>query len=288
MPNKSLQNKLSIIYHMMRLGAPTGYLLSFFPAAFGLLLAYEKPENLVYIPMFFIGSILTRSAGCIINDLLDQNLDKKVTRTKHRPLASGAISSKEAILILTILLLCSLGILLSLSTTAIYVGIIAFFMISLYPLMKRITYFPQVFLGLTFNLGCLIGYAAIKNNISINALILYLACGFWTVGYDTIYAFMDLKDDKKVGIKSTALLFENMNYKAIIFALYFTFIFLFAFATWDMVNLPLCTAITLCTFYAVWLVYTLNIEQETNCLKRFKANNYIGFILFLGLLLEKL
>lgn len=288
MPNKSLRNKLSIIYHMMRLGAPTGYLLSFFPATFGLLLAYEKPENLMYIPVFFIGSILTRSAGCIINDLLDQNLDKKVTRTKDRPLASGAISSKEAILILAILLLCSLGILLSLSDTAIYVGIIAFFMISLYPLMKRITYFPQVFLGLTFNLGCLIGYAAIKNNISINAMTVYFACGFWTVGYDTIYAFMDLKDDKKVGIKSTALLFENMNYKAIILALYFTFIFLFAFATWDMVNLPLFIAITICALYAIWLVYTLDIKQNSNCLKRFKANNYIGFILFLGLLLEKL
>lgn len=288
MPNKSLQNKLSIICHMMRLGAPTGYLLSFFPATFGLLLAYEKPVNLAYIPVFFIGSVLTRSAGCIINDLLDQNLDKKVTRTKDRPLASGAISSKEAILVLVILLLCSLGILLCFNTTAIYIGIFAFFMISLYPLMKRITYFPQAFLGLTFNLGCLIGYAAIKNNISTNALILYFACGFWTVGYDTIYAFMDLKDDKKIGIKSTALLFENMNYKAIILALYFTFIFLFAFATWDMVNLPLCTAIALCILYAVWLVYTLDIEQEINCLKRFKANNYIGFILFLGLLLEKL
>lgn len=288
MPNKSLQNKLPIIYNMMRLGAPTGYLLSFFPATFGLLLAYQRPVNLLYIPVFFLGSVLTRSAGCIINDLLDQNLDKKVTRTQSRPLASGAISSKEAILILIVLLLCSLGILLSLSTTAIYIGIIAFFMISLYPLMKRITYFPQVFLGLTFNLGCLIGYAAIKNNISINSLILYFACGFWTVGYDTIYAFMDLKDDKKVGIKSTALLLENMNYKAIILTLYFTFIFLFAFATWNMVNLPLCTAITLCTIYAAWLVYTLDIKQESNCLKRFKANNYIGFILFLGLLLEKL
>ena len=288
MPNKYLQNKLSIIYHMMRLGAPTGYLLSFFPATFGLLLAYQELRNLIYIPVFFIGSVLTRSAGCIINDFLDQNLDKKVTRTKDRPLASGAISSKEAILILAILLLCSLGILLFLSTTAIYVGIIAFFMISLYPLMKRVTYFPQVFLGLTFNLGCLIGYAAIQDNISINAMILYFACGFWTVGYDTIYAFMDLKDDKKVGIKSTALLFEHMHYKAIILALYFTFIFLFAFVTWNMINFPLFTAITLCTIYAIWLVCTLDIKQENNCLMRFKANNYIGFILFLGLLLEKL
>ncbi len=288
MTNKSSQDKLSIIYHMMRLGAPTGYLLSFFPSTFGLLLAYQEIVNLIYIPIFFVGSVLTRGAGCIINDLLDQNLDKKVERTKNRPLASGATSSKEAILILSILLFCSLGILLLLPITAIYIGIAAFFMISLYPLMKRITYFPQAFLGITFNLGCLIGYATVTNHISMNALILYFACGFWTVSYDTIYAFMDIKDDKKIGIKSTAIFFEYMNYKAIILSLYITFITLFAFATWSSMSLFLPIAITISTIGAIWIVYTLDITQEINCLNRFKINNYIGFILFLGLLLEKL
>jgi 4-hydroxybenzoate polyprenyltransferase len=288
MPNKSLANKLSILYNLMRLGAPTGYLLSFFPAMFGLMLAYRTPMDLLYIPIFFIGSVLTRSAGCIINDLIDQNLDKKVERTKNRPLASGAISSKCAILILVILLLCCLGILLSLTETSIYIGIAAFFMISLYPLMKRITYFPQVFLGMTFNLGCLIAYAAITNNVSMNAIILYLACGFWTVAYDTIYAFMDIKDDKKVGIKSTALFFEHMNYKAIIFTLYSAFIMLFMYATWNQINLSPSIAIILSVLSIIWIIKTLNIEQVNNCLVRFKANNYIGFMLFLGLLLEKL
>lgn len=288
MPNKSLQDKLSIIYDIMRLDAPTGYLLSFFPSMFGLMLAYQDIENLIYIPIFLIGSVLARGAGCIINDFLDQNLDKKVARTKNRPLASGAMTSKEAIFILSTLLLCCLGILLSLTITAIYIGIVAFFMISLYPLMKRITYFPQVFLGITFNLGCLIGYAAVTDNISMDAMILYFACGFWTVAYDTIYAFMDIKDDKKVGIKSTAIIFENMNYKAIILALYLTFIFLFIFATWNMMNLFLSLAVISCISGAIWIVYTLNIKQESNCLMRFKANNYIGFILFLALLLEKL
>lgn len=288
MTNKSSQDKLSVIYHMMRLGAPTGYLLSFFPSTFGLLLAYQEIVNLIYIPIFFVGSVLTRGAGCIINDLLDQNLDKKVERTKNRPLASGAISSKESIFILAILLFCCLGILLSLSITSIYVGIAAFFMISLYPLMKRITYFPQAFLGITFNLGCLIGYAAITDRISMNAITLYSACAFWTVGYDTIYAFMDIKDDKKVEIKSTAIFFEYMNYKAIILSLYITFITLFAFATWSSMNLFLPIAIIISTIGAIWIVYTLDITQEVNCLNRFKINNYIGFILFLGLLLEKL
>ena len=288
MPYKSFPNKLTTISHLMRLEAPTGYLLSFFPSMFGLLLAYQEAKNLMYIPIFFIGSILARSAGCVINDIIDQNLDKKVERTKNRPLACGSISSKEALLLLATLLFFCLGILLSLTITAIYIGIAAFFMICLYPLMKRITYFPQAFLGITFNLGCLIGYAAITNNISMNAIILYFACGFWTVGYDTVYAFMDIKDDKHVGIKSTAIFFEPMNYRAIILSLYITFIFLFTFATWNTMNLFLSLAVIISALIAIWIIYTLDITQEKNCLIRFKANNHIGLVLFLGLLLEKL
>jgi 4-hydroxybenzoate polyprenyltransferase len=288
MPNKFLKTKLSLISSMMRLGAPTGYLLSFFPAMFGLLLAYRNPSDLIYIPIFFIGSILTRGAGCIINDLIDQDLDKKVARTKNRPLASKTVSPKEAISMLIVLSFCCLGILLSLTKTAIYIGIAGFFMISLYPTMKRITYFPQAFLGFTFNLGCLIGYAAITNDISLDAAILYIACAFWTVAYDTIYAFMDIKDDKKIGIKSTAILFEYMNYKAIIASLYMTFIFLFIFGTWSQIGFFLSISIITAIIGISWIIKTLNIEQVNNCLVRFKANNYIGFILFLGLLLEKI
>jgi 4-hydroxybenzoate polyprenyltransferase len=288
MPNKFLQTKLSLLSSMMRLDAPTGYLLSFFPAMFGLLLAQPQPSDLIYIPIFFIGSVLTRGAGCIINDLIDQNLDKKVERTKNRPLASGAVSTKEAIAVLIVLLLCCLGILLSLTITAIYIGIIGFFMISLYPTMKRITYFPQAFLGITFNLGCLIGYAAITDDISIEAVTLYIACAFWTVAYDTIYAFMDIKDDKKIGIKSTAIFFEHMNYKAIITSFYLIFIFLFIFGAWNQMGLFLFISIITASLGIIWIMKTLNIDQTNNCLTRFKANNYVGFILFLGLLLENL
>ena len=248
----------------MRLNSPVVYFCYFFPAAFGLMLAYKNdPSDLLYLLIFMVGSVITRGAGCIINDLFDRNLDKKVARTKNRPIASGAISVKEAIILLFALLLIGLLILLSLNTTSIAVGFIAVFLTTLYPLMKRITYFPQVFLGITINLGCLIGYAVLTDNISMDAMILYFACGFWTVGYDTVY-------------------------KAIILGLYLTFIFLFAFATWNTMNLFLSIAIILSILGAIWIVYTLDITQESNCLVRFKANNYIGFILFLGLLLEKL
>ena len=284
-----MTNKFTNLLLLMRLNSPVVYFCYFFPAAFGLMLAYKNdPSDLLYLLIFMVGSVITRGAGCIINDLFDRNLDKKVARTKNRPIASGAISVKEAIILLFALLLIGLLILLSLNTTSIAIGFIAIFLTTLYPLMKRITYFPQVFLGITINLGCLIGYAVLTDNISMDAMILYFACGFWTVGYDTVYAFMDIKDDKKVGIKSTAIFVENMNYKAIILGLYLAFIFLFAFATWNTMNLFLSMAIILSILGTIWIVYTLDITQESNCLARFKANNYIGFILFLGLLLEKL
>jgi 4-hydroxybenzoate polyprenyltransferase len=268
--------------------SPTGYLLAFFPASFGLLLAYEDVRDLVYLPVFFIGSILVRSAGCIINDLLDQDFDKHVDRTKNRPIASGAISNTEALLFLSLLLGISFSILLSLNQTAIYLGIATMVLTSLYPLMKRITYFPQVFLGITFNMGCLIGYATIQDAVSYDAVILYIACGFWTVGYDTIYGFMDIKDDKKIGVKSTSIFFEHSPIKSIIWVLYVLFLTLFAFAVRDLISMPLMVAFFACIMIMLWITIYLDVKDEKNCLLRFKANNYIGFILFLAMLLEKL
>ncbi|MDG1436796.1 MAG: 4-hydroxybenzoate octaprenyltransferase [Rickettsiaceae bacterium] len=287
MPNNFSPKYLSLL-KLIRINAPTGYLLSFFPASFGLMLAYEKTYDLIYLPIFFIGSILVRSAGCIINDLFDQNLDKKVARTQDRPLASGAISNKEALIFLFILLGASLSILLSLSLTSIYIGFVSASLITIYPLMKRITYFPQVFLGLTFNTGCLIAYAALKDSISYDAILLYIACGFWTIGYDTVYAFMDLKDDKKVGIKSSALFFEHMPYKFIISIFYTIFFVGFAAAIEDILSLYTITALSISTIIALWITVYLDIKNMQNCMIRFKANNYIGFLLFLAMLLEKL
>jgi 4-hydroxybenzoate polyprenyltransferase len=283
-----MPNIFFIIPVMMRLHAPTGYLLSFFPAALGLLLGYNTPSDLIYLPVFLLGSVLIRGAGCIINDILDQELDKKVSRTKNRPLPCGDITTKQAIFIAAIILCCCLAILLSLKVTAIYIGLLAFFLIILYPLMKRVTYFPQVFLGITFNLGCLIGYSAIQDNISKDALTLYCAFGFWTVAYDTIYAFMDIKDDKKTGIKSTAIFFEHKRYKLILLALYISFFILMSFAFRKSLSIFSVTAIIISFIIALWAVISLDIKKAQNCLARFKINNYIGFILFLSILLEKL
>lgn len=288
MPNKFSSYKWASLLYLTRVHAPTGYLLAFFPAAFGLMLAYEKTADLIYLPLFLIGSVLVRSSGCIINDLLDQKLDKKVARTKNRPIANGDVSTKEALILLAILLCISLGILLSLNATAIYIGIISICLVTLYPLMKRITYYPQTFLGITFNTGCLIGYAAVKNTLSYDAFTLYIACGFWTMGYDTIYAFMDLKDDKKVGIKSTAILFEHKAFKLIITGFYAAFLILFMFSIRDIFSIYTIIAVILSSIITLWITINLDIYNNNNCMTRFKINNYIGFILFLAILLEKL
>jgi 4-hydroxybenzoate polyprenyltransferase len=211
-----------------------------------------------------------------------------VSRTKNRPIASGKITNKEAIAVLGALLSLSLAILLSLNKTSIYLGFIAIILIAIYPLMKRYTYFPQAFLGITFNIGCLIGYSAIKDNISIDAILLYVACGFWTMGYDTIYAFMDIDDDKKIGVKSTAIFFENSNVKLIIALFYIIFLALFTIVFIENISFYNIVAIALISSTIYWIIAYLDIKDTENCMSRFKINNYIGFILFLAMLLEKL
>lgn len=288
MPNNFLPNKFVNLLKLARFHSPTGYLLSFFPASFGLLLAYEEVSNLAYLPLFFAGSILARSAGCIINDLIDRDLDKKVARTKDRPIASGAITIPEALIFLAIVLSICLAILLSLTKASIILGFITFFLILFYPMMKRITHFPQVFLGITFNTGCLIGYAAIKDDISLNATLMYIACGFWTIAYDTIYGFMDIKDDKKIGIKSTAIFFEHSNVKLVIATFYLLFLGFFTLATKDFLSIYYFLTTLISIVIIVWIIIFLDINDPKNCLVRFKSNNYLGFLLFLFMLLEKL
>lgn len=279
-----MPNKFFLTLKLMRLNSPTGYLLVFFPALYGLLLA--KPtilELIKLVPVFFLGSVITRGAGCVINDIFDKNFDKHVARTKERPLANGSLTVKDALILLIILLICSLLILLSLNKTAIYIGFFAFMMIMLYPLMKRFTNFPQVFLGLTFNLGVLIGYAAILDKLTIQAFIMYIACCSWTVGYDTIYGFMDLVDDKKIGVKSLARWLENKNYKLWLYSFYLIFITLFLLSTIIAHYSISYIAVLLALIMLLWQAAILNINDPANCLAIFKNNNYVGLMLVLAL-----
>lgn len=274
-------HKFLLTLKLMRADKPVAYLLVFFPALFGLLLANPSKADLIHLlPLFILGSITTRSSGCIINDIFDRKFDKHVARTKNRPITSGALSIKYAISILFILAFISLFILLALSRTAIYIGFFAVIMISTYPLMKRITYLPQVFLGFTFNLGTLIAYAAVQNKLDIGAIIMYLACCLWTIGYDTIYGFMDINDDKKIGVKSLSIYLENKAYKFWLYIFYVGFILLFiSAAVYNLDYLPILGASTL----LILQIATLEIHNPANCMTRFKANHYAGLLLSLSL-----
>ena len=213
---------------LIRINKPTGIMLLMFPAIWSILIVLKEEIDIYLILLFAYGSFIMRSAGCIINDIIDREFDKNVKRTKSRPLASEDLEITDAIILLIIFLSIGLSILLSLNSTCILLGFIAFPLIFLYPLMKRFTYFPQLFLAIVFNFSVLISWTAAKGGFDIQSLLLYLACIFWTLGYDTIYAYQDINDDKKIGIKSLAIYLEN-NIKFWVSLFYLLFVGIFSF-----------------------------------------------------------
>src|SRR6056300_1743827 len=202
---------------LMRLDKPIGIFLLFWPCAWGLALANVQLSN--HLILFLIGSILMRSAGCVYNDIVDRKIDIKITRTKNRPIATGLISLTSAWILILILVSFSLIILFHFNLKSIIFGLSSAFLVLLYPFMKRITYWPQLFLGLTFNWGIILGWLVMKNEFSPLPFILYLSAVLWTLGYDTIYGLQDIKDDLIVGIKSTSIKFEK-NIKPFLFVVY--------------------------------------------------------------------
>lgn len=285
-----LKRNISSFINLTRLNSPVGIYLLYIPCLAGSALVYTSYNELIYYSLlFFIGSILMRSSGCIINDIFDRKFDAKVARTKTRPLASGELSVNSALGILFLFLLLSLILLLNLNTYAIMIGISSFFLIILYPLMKRITYWPQFFLGITFNVGAFLAPAAITSSIEVENILLYVGLIFWTLAYDTIYAFADIKDDLIAGIKSSAIAISNMNYKFIIsiFCLFFclfTFIACIAARAKVSVILPFI-AISYCLM--LLQISNLNIEDSRKVIKLFKSISYIGFIICIGIIASR-
>ena len=277
--------KFQIIIQLIRLDKPIGFLLLFWPCLWGLTLGYyfnnETTLYLKYIILFFLGSVLMRSAGCIFNDIVDRNLDKKVQRTKERPIASGKILVLEAYIYIVFLCLISFLILLQFNLLTIILGMSSMILVFIYPFMKRITYWPQLFLGLTFNWGIIMGWTSITNNMSIEPIILYLSAIFWTLGYDTIYGLQDIHDDEIVGVKSTSIKFKN-NVKVFVGICYSLFVLC-------ILILGLLMEIdkyllTLSAFFILSLIYQIKIFKASNpksCLFSFKINNLTGLLIFL-------
>ena len=277
--------KLHIFIQLTRLNKPIGFLLLFWPCLWGLTLGYYFNNEITlyfkYIILFFLGAILMRSAGCIFNDIVDRDFDKKVERTKNRPIAAGKISILESLVYILLLCLAALLILLQFNKLTIILGMSSMVLAFSYPFMKRITYWPQLFLGLTFNWGIIMGWTSITNYLSIEPMILYIAAIFWTLGYDTIYGIQDIQDDEIIGVKSTSIKFIK-NIKIFVGACYSCCVFFILFLSFmieiNKYYLPLSF------FFISTLIYqikTFKKNDPNSCLFCFKINNLTGALIFL-------
>ena len=286
-------NQFNLFIDLTRLKKPIGYMLLFWPCSWGLTLIYDFDQSLknyfFYLILFFLGSVLMRSAGCIVNDILDKEFDKKVYRTKNRPLASGEISWQIALCYALILCFCALLVLLNFNLFTILLALGSMPLAFSYPLMKRYTYWPQLFLGFTFNYGLIMAWFSIKPEFSYIPILFYIGAIFWTLAYDTIYGFQDIKDDEIIGVKSTSIKFKK-NPKLLIFICYLIFILmqiisglLMEFNYYYYIGIVIIAVHLL--FYQL---KNLDISNPKICLEKFKANNFLGLIVFVNILTNKI
>ena len=286
-------NQLNLFIELTRLKKPIGFMLLFWPCAWGLTIAFDFTNNLenyfFYLFLFLLGSVLMRSAGCIVNDISDKEFDKKVSRTKNRPIAAGKISIRLALVYAAMLCLLALLVLVNFNLFTILLALGSMPLAFTYPLMKRFTYWPQLFLGITFNYGLILGWVAVKNNLDIIPIVFYLGAIFWTLGYDTIYGYQDLKDDEIIGVKSTSIKFKkNPNLFLIICYLIFMLSILtvgiymkFSYFFYFFLLVPIFHLF----FYQI---KKFKLNDTDNCLKIFKSNNFFGFLIFVNILIGKL
>ncbi|MCZ6839725.1 MAG: 4-hydroxybenzoate octaprenyltransferase [Alphaproteobacteria bacterium] len=265
---------------LARLDRPIGTWLLLLPGWWALALAPPNggwPDPWLFA-LFGIGAIVMRGGGCVINDLFDRDFDARVARTADRPIASGAVSVPRALLFLVALFGVSLLILLQFNPVAIAVGAASLLLVVPYPFMKRITWWPQAWLGLTFNWGALLGWAAVRGDIGAPALVLYATGFFWTLGYDTIYAHQDKEDDALVGIKSTARLFGDRS-RTWIGGFFAACLALLAITGWLAgLGWPFYGGLGLAAAHFVWQTASVDFDDPKNCLTRFKSNRDFGLV----------
>ena len=286
-------NQINLFIELTRLKRPIGFMLLFWPCLWGLTLVYDFNSNLFnyffHSALFLSGSILMRSAGCIVNDIADKNFDQKVERTKNRPIASGKVSVKLASTYALILCGIAFLVLINFNKLTILMALISMPLAFTYPLMKRITYWPQLFLGITFNYGLVLAWISISGEISIIPIIFYLGAIFWTLGYDTIYGFQDIKDDEIIGVKSTSIKFKN-DPKKFLFISYCMFI-ISLFLIGILMNFKMYYFLFMIVpilHLLVFQISRLNTNLSLDCLIKFKSNNILGLIIFTNILVGKL
>jgi len=286
-------NQIKLFIELTRIKRPIGFMLLFWPCLWGLTLAYDFNLGVFtyffYSTLFLSGSILMRSAGCIVNDIADKNFDRKVERTKNRPIASGKVSVKLASVYALFLCGVAFLVLINFNYFTILMALISMPLAFTYPLMKRITYWPQLFLGITFNYGLVLAWISINGEISIIPIIFYLGAIFWTLGYDTIYGFQDIKDDEIIGVKSTSIKFKN-DPKKFLFISYCMFI-ISLFLIGILMNFKIYYFLFMIVpilHLLVFQISRLNTNLSLDCLIKFKSNNILGLIIFTNILVGKL
>ena len=286
-------NQVKLFIDLIRLKKPIGFMLLFWPCAWGLTIAYDFSNSFknyfFYLLLFFLGAVLMRSAGCIVNDILDKEFDKKVERTKNRPITSNKISIKLGVFYSITLCFLALLVLLNFNKITIILALGSMPLAFTYPLMKRFTYWPQLFLGITFNYGLILGWTAINGEINLLPILFYFGAIFWTLGYDTIYGYQDLKDDEIIGLKSTSIKFKNNPIKFLIICYtVFLFTILMIGLLMDLNKIFYLIYLIIFLQMSYFQIKKLNIENKLICLKIFKSNNFLGLLVFLGLVAGKI
>ena len=286
-------NQINLFIELIRLKKPIGFMLLFWPCTWGLTIAYdfsgEKITYIYYLTLFLAGAILMRSAGCIVNDIVDRKFDRKVSRTKNRPIASRQISVIQGLFYSALLCLIALIVLVQFNFLTIILALGSMPLAFTYPLMKRYTYWPQLFLGITFNYGLLLGWTSITNEITLLPFILYVGAIFWTLGFDTIYGFQDIKDDEIIGLKSTSIKFKKNPYLFLCIS-YTIFFISLLFISYLMELNKIFFISMIIVFFQIFFVQIkkLNFKDPQNCYNIFKSNNYLGLIITLSLILGKI
>jgi len=272
---------------LMRLDRPIGTWLLLLPGLWSIAMSATRWQGLRYFILFGAGAVIMRGAGCVINDMVDRDFDRAVERTRGRPLASGAVTMNQAALFLGGLLLAGLLILLCFNHFAFILGVCSLALVVPYPLMKRITYWPQAWLGLTFNWGALLGWAAVTGSLSFSAILLYAGGVCWTLGYDTIYAHQDKRDDLEIGVKSTALRFGDAT-PWWLTRFYGTALLLFLIAGLAAgLKLIFVIGLLLAGAQAAWQIHTLKLDDPADCLEKFRSNRIFGWIILAAILLDR-
>ena len=285
--------KINHFIELTRVKRPIGYMLLFWPCIWGLTVAFDfsnkKEIFLKYGLLFLCGSVLMRSAGCIINDIVDKDFDAKVERTKNRPIASGKISVMAGLISSAILCAIAFIVLIQFNLFTIILAICSMPLAFSYPYMKRFTYWPQLFLGITFNYGLILGWTAINENLTLIPLIFYFGAIFWTLGYDTIYGYQDLKDDEIIGVKSTSIKFKR-NPKIFLITCYSIFLITLIYIGFEMGFSYIYFLGMILVFLHLFLfqIFKLDIRDQINCLRIFKSNNFLGFFIFVNILIGKI